>query len=78
MPRWKYTTHTIYPTVKEYFKEFLMLFLAVFAGFLAESYLEYRTERHKEHDFLNSLKKDLVSDTLAIDIASADFMAFES
>ena len=48
---------------KEYITEFLMLFLAVFAGFLAESYLEYRTERHKEHDYLASMVKDLQLDT---------------
>lgn len=36
-----------------------MLFLAVFAGFLAESYLDYRTERHKERDYLVSLVSDL-------------------
>ena len=48
---------------KEYITEFFMLFLAVFAGFLAESYLEYRTERHKEHDYLASMVKDLQLDT---------------
>lgn len=44
---------------KEYLSEFFMLFLAVFAGFLAESYLDYRTERHKERDYLVSLVSDL-------------------
>ena len=48
---------------KEYISEFLMLFLAVFAGFLAESYLDYRTERHKEHDYLVSLVTDLKMDS---------------
>ena len=48
---------------KEYITEFFMLFLAVFAGFLAESYLDYRTERHKEHDYLASMVKDLQLDT---------------
>lgn len=48
---------------KEYVSEFLMLFMAVFAGFMAESYLEYRAERHKEHDYLVSMMKDLQMDT---------------
>ena len=51
---------------KEYLSEFFMLFLAVFAGFLAESYLDYRTERHKEHDYLVSLVSDLKIDTADI------------
>lgn len=53
---------------KEYVSEFLMLFLAVFAGFLAESYLDYRTERHKEHDYLVSLVSDLKIDTADISV----------
>jgi hypothetical protein len=56
--------HTHHPKKwKEYISEFLMLFLAVFAGFLAESYLDYRTERHKEHDYLASLVTDLKMDS---------------
>ena len=51
---------------KEYISEFFMLFMAVFAGFLAESYLDYRTERHKEHDYLISLVSDLKIDTTDI------------
>lgn len=56
--------HTHHPKKwKEYISEFFMLFMAVFAGFLAESYLEYRAERHKEHDYLVSMVKDLQLDT---------------
>jgi hypothetical protein len=51
---------------KEYLSEFFMLFMAVFAGFMAESYLEYRTERHKEHDYLVSLVSDLKIDSADI------------
>jgi hypothetical protein len=47
---------------KEYISEFFMLFMAVFAGFMAESYLEYRAERHKEHDYLVSMLTDLKID----------------
>lgn len=52
---------------KEYVQEFLMLFFAVFLGFMAEYYLEYRAERHKEHDYLNSMVVDLKSDIVEID-----------
>ncbi len=59
--------HTHHPKKwKEYFSEFFMLFMAVFAGFLAESYLDYRTERHKEHDYLVSLVSDLKIDSADI------------
>ncbi|MHA8049689.1 hypothetical protein V7S79_01075 [Aquirufa sp. ROCK-SH2] len=47
---------------KEYIQEFLMLFFAVFLGFMSEYYLEYRAERHKEHDYLSSMVKDLHAD----------------
>lgn len=51
---------------KEYFSEFLMLFFAVFLGFMSEYYLEYRAERHKEHDYLVSMAEDLKADTAEI------------
>lgn len=46
----------------EHLQEFLMLFFAVFLGFMSEYYLEYRAERHKEHDYLVSMVKDLKAD----------------
>lgn len=59
--------HTHHPkSWKEYVQEFLMLFFAVFLGFMSEYYLEYRAERHKEHDYLVSLNNDLKSDIAEI------------
>ena len=49
-----------------YFWEFLMLFLAVFCGFLAEYQLEHTIEKDREKQFLRSLVSDLEDDTLAI------------
>ena len=46
-----------------YLFEFLMLFLAVFCGFLAEYYLEHTIEHNREKQFINSLIKDIESDT---------------
>jgi hypothetical protein len=48
---------------KEYFLEFIMIFLAVTLGFFAESYREHLQENHKEKEFIASVKEDVVSDT---------------
>lgn len=50
-------------TWKEYFWEFLMLFLAVFCGFLAEYQLEHMIEKQRANEFAISLKRDLITDT---------------
>ncbi len=47
---------------KSYFWEFLMLFLAVFCGFLAEYQLEHVIEHNREKALMNSLSEDLVTD----------------
>ncbi len=46
-----------------YFWEFLMLFLAVFCGFLAEYQLEHKIEKDREKIYINNLYEDLKSDT---------------
>lgn len=51
---------------KSYFWEFLMLFLAVFCGFLAEYQLEHVIENSKEKQFIKSYIEDLKMDTAAI------------
>ncbi|HEV8079334.1 MAG TPA: hypothetical protein VGP43_01375 [Chitinophagaceae bacterium] len=51
---------------KEYFFQFLMLFLAVFLGFLAEYQLEHVVENNREKQFMVSLVKDLENDTLQL------------
>lgn len=51
---------------KSYLKEFFMLFLAVFCGFLAENYREIRVERQQENEFIRSYIEDLKSDTASI------------
>ncbi|MEO6669493.1 MAG: hypothetical protein ABIN36_08455 [Ferruginibacter sp.] len=49
-------------TWSAYFWEFLMLFLAVFCGFLAEYQLEHRIEKEREDQFIVSLVDDLKDD----------------
>ena len=51
---------------KEYFLEFLMIFLAVTMGFFAENIREHFTERTKEKEYMHSLSKDLESDSALI------------
>src|SRR5436190_14975042 len=46
----------------EYFLEFLMIFLAVFLGFLAENFREDIADRKKEKQFMASLIRDLKID----------------
>jgi hypothetical protein len=44
---------------KAYFWEFLMLFLAVFSGFLAEYQLEHKIEKERAEKFLQSMLLDV-------------------
>ncbi|RAI86757.1 hypothetical protein [Algoriphagus yeomjeoni] len=48
---------------KSYFKEFFMLFLAVFCGFLAENYRESLSAQKIEKEYIVSLVEDLKTDT---------------
>jgi hypothetical protein len=52
---------------KSYFWEFIMLFLAVFCGFLAEYQLEHKIERDRETQFIKSLTSDLQDDVKNLD-----------
>jgi hypothetical protein len=48
----------------EYFWEFLMLFLAVFCGFLAENFREHTIEQRREKKYIQSMIEDLKTDTV--------------
>jgi hypothetical protein len=50
--------------IRHYFFEFLMLFLAVFCGFIAENWREQLREHNREKEFIHSIVEDLKSDTL--------------
>jgi hypothetical protein len=60
---------------KEYFLEYLMIVLAVTTGFFAESLREHLGDTSKEHAYITSLKKDLITDTLNL---STWILAFNS
>ena len=49
-----------------YFWEFLMLFLAVFCGFLAEYQLEHKIERDRAKELARSLYEELKSDSVVV------------
>jgi len=54
---------------KDYFLEFLMIFLAVTMGFLAESLREHMSDKEKETGYIESLVKNLKEDTVNISAA---------
>ena len=62
--------HPHHPTHKkkwsEYIIEFIMLFTAVFLGFIAENIREHAVEQNRAKEFSASLVQDLQSDTIAI------------
>ena len=59
-------SHTARKKWTHYFWEFLMLFLAVFCGFLAEYQLEHKIERDRENQFMQTMVEDLRSDTTVL------------
>jgi len=59
-------SHTERKKWTHYFWEFLMLFLAVFCGFIAENIREHQVEYKKEKKFMQSLIADIGEDTIEI------------
>ena len=55
--------HTARKKWTHYFWEFLMLFLAVFCGFLAEYLLEHKIEKERAKKYIHSMYEDLKTDT---------------
>ena len=51
---------------KHYLFEFLMLFLAVTAGFFVENLREHSSEQRREKQYIRSLAEDLKNDTLQL------------
>jgi hypothetical protein len=59
-------SHTEGKKWTHYLWEFLMLFLAVFCGFLAENQREHYIEHQREKQYMRSLLEDLQTDTATI------------
>ena len=58
--------HTARKKWAHYFWEFLMLFLAVFCGFLAEYQLEHKIERDRANELARSFYDELKNDSLNV------------
>ena len=52
--------------IREYFLEFLMIFLAVTMGFLAESLREHISDNAREKEYISSLLNNIKDDTASI------------
>src|SRR5215510_3689684 len=59
-------SHTARKKWTHYFWEFIMLFLAVFCGFLAEYQLEHVIEKQREKQFMRSMVEDLEKDIVLL------------
>jgi hypothetical protein len=59
-------THTPRKKWTHYFWEFLMLFLAVFCGFLAENQREHMIEHKREKQYAKELYTELFADSVAV------------
>ena len=57
-------THTPRKKWTHYLWEFLMLFLAVFCGFLAENFREHNIEKRKEKHNVETLVDDMIKDSV--------------
>jgi len=62
-------THSERKKWTHYLWEFLMLFLAVFCGFLAENFREHTIEHQKEQKYILSMIVDAKTDTANIHTA---------
>src|SRR5205809_3095837 len=59
-------SHTARKKWTHYFWELLMLFLAVFCGFLAENIREHMIEHQRARQLANNLYKVLTQDSIAV------------
>ncbi|HEU5168555.1 MAG TPA: hypothetical protein VFU29_23580 [Chitinophagaceae bacterium] len=59
-------SHTERKKWTHYFWDFLMLFLAVFCGFLAENIREHKIEKEREKQYIETMIDDLKEDTILL------------
>ena len=64
-------THTPRKKWTHYLWEFIMLFLAVFCGFMAENFREHTVEHRREKQYMVSLVSDMVLDIESLKQSSA-------
>ena len=71
-------SHTSRKKWTHYFWEFLMLFLAVFCGFMAENQREHYVEHQREKQYMLTMVEDLKSDTIQLSFAIQYWAAINS
>ena len=59
-----HTNRSSRKTIWNYLFDFLMLFHAVFCGFIADNWREQLSEHQREKEFIHSIVEDIKSDTL--------------
>jgi len=59
-------THTARKKWSHYFWEFLMLFLAVFCGFIAENIREHKVEQQRAKQLAGNLYKEIYTDSITV------------
>ena len=64
--------------LKHYLFEFLMLFLAVFCGFLAENFREHKVEQERGKQYILSFCEDLKTDTTNINYQIGELTSQDS
>ena len=70
-------SHTSRKKWTHYLWEFLMLFLAVFCGFIAENIREHKVEQHRAKELAQNLYKELLSDSVAVQYCLTNRMVKE-
>ena len=71
-------SHTARKKWTHYFWEFLMLFLAVFCGFLAELQLEHKIENKREVDYMKGIVENLKYDIIRCDKNGQNNVAYSA
>jgi hypothetical protein len=71
-------THSSRKKWTHYFWEFIMLFLAVFCGFLAENQREHMIEHRREKVYMSSMLDDIRADTATLNLMHKTFAAVAS
>ena len=66
-------SHTARKKWTHYLWEFLMLFLAVFCGFLAENFREHEVEHQREKQYMITMLEDLKADIPLLDSTVKDW-----
>lgn len=63
---------------KEYFLEGLMIFITVSMGFIAENISAHISDKKKEKQLINNLRKNLINDTVILHDISNHYLSIHN